>query len=228
MDINRTFLSRNLHILRPFNHSSPPSHQCWAHNMSSFRTYSNSKLSLRRDGIFEDEISSHGPPEDPHESESTPLLAGPSCKPSYRTQVPASACNDNTLTVEESLSKPNSLDFPPTSERVSRRRSSSLGSSYDIQRGSRSTSTTAHGASETCSEPCQPLPTSPHIRSPLFSLPQGISLRLENSGSVARDHLASERTFLAYMRTSLAIASSGVGEPLLVSPTNFYQTFVLP
>lgn len=39
-----------------------------------------------------------------------------------------------------------------------------------------------------------------------------ISLTLQNSGSVARDHLASERTFLAYMRTSLAIASSGVGE----------------
>jgi len=37
-----------------------------------------------------------------------------------------------------------------------------------------------------------------------------VELRLENSGSVARDHLASERTFLAYMRTSLAIASSGV------------------
>ncbi|TFK19995.1 hypothetical protein FA15DRAFT_626000 [Coprinopsis marcescibilis] len=37
-----------------------------------------------------------------------------------------------------------------------------------------------------------------------------VSLNLENSGSVARDHLASERTFLAYMRTSLAIASSGV------------------
>ncbi|KZT12161.1 uncharacterized protein LAESUDRAFT_640935 [Laetiporus sulphureus 93-53] len=33
---------------------------------------------------------------------------------------------------------------------------------------------------------------------------------LENSGSVARDHLASERTFLAYVRTSLAIASAGV------------------
>jgi len=38
-----------------------------------------------------------------------------------------------------------------------------------------------------------------------------VSLCLENSGSVARDHLASERTFLAYMRTSLAIAASGVG-----------------
>ncbi|KAF8869081.1 hypothetical protein BD779DRAFT_1458407 [Infundibulicybe gibba] len=38
------------------------------------------------------------------------------------------------------------------------------------------------------------------------------SLVLENSGSVARDHLASERTFLAYVRTSLAIASTGVGD----------------
>jgi len=36
------------------------------------------------------------------------------------------------------------------------------------------------------------------------------NLILENSGSVARDHLASERTFLAYVRTSLAIASTGV------------------
>ncbi|CAA7266035.1 unnamed protein product [Cyclocybe aegerita] len=33
---------------------------------------------------------------------------------------------------------------------------------------------------------------------------------LENSGSVARDHLASERTFLAYIHTNLALASTGV------------------
>ncbi|KAF8315653.1 hypothetical protein DL93DRAFT_2166611 [Clavulina sp. PMI_390] len=33
---------------------------------------------------------------------------------------------------------------------------------------------------------------------------------LQNSGSVARDHLANERTWLAYLRTSLAIASAGV------------------
>ncbi|KAF9497497.1 hypothetical protein BDN71DRAFT_1444659 [Pleurotus eryngii] len=33
---------------------------------------------------------------------------------------------------------------------------------------------------------------------------------LENSSSVARDHLASERTFLAYVRTSLAVVSAGV------------------
>jgi hypothetical protein len=38
------------------------------------------------------------------------------------------------------------------------------------------------------------------------------TLVLENSGSVARDHLASERTFLAYVRTSLTIATAGVGK----------------
>ena len=52
---------------------------------------------------------------------------------------------------------------------------------------------------------------------PFFNLRKCVELRLENSGSVARDHLASERTFLAYMRTSLAIASSGVGEYPLFS-----------
>lgn len=35
-------------------------------------------------------------------------------------------------------------------------------------------------------------------------------LVFENRGSTARDHLASERTFLAYVRTSLALASTGV------------------
>ena len=49
-----------------------------------------------------------------------------------------------------------------------------------------------------------------------------VSLTLQNSGSVARDHLASERTFLAYMRTSLAIASAGIGRLTLF----FYPCFV--
>ncbi|KAF8636186.1 hypothetical protein AX17_003674 [Amanita inopinata Kibby_2008] len=33
---------------------------------------------------------------------------------------------------------------------------------------------------------------------------------LENKGNVARDHLALERTFLAYVRTSLAVSTAGV------------------
>ncbi|EPQ54666.1 hypothetical protein GLOTRDRAFT_77319 [Gloeophyllum trabeum ATCC 11539] len=37
------------------------------------------------------------------------------------------------------------------------------------------------------------------------------NLTLVNSGSVARDHLANERTVLAYVRTSLALSSMGVG-----------------
>lgn len=36
------------------------------------------------------------------------------------------------------------------------------------------------------------------------------SLPLENKGAVARDHLANERTFLAWLRTSLAFASIGI------------------
>ncbi|KAK7755228.1 hypothetical protein SLS62_002733 [Diatrype stigma] len=36
------------------------------------------------------------------------------------------------------------------------------------------------------------------------------TIELENKGSVARDHLALERTFLAWLRTSLAFASIGI------------------
>jgi uncharacterized membrane protein YidH (DUF202 family) len=43
-----------------------------------------------------------------------------------------------------------------------------------------------------------------------FTAPMTLSLVLENKGNVARDHLASERTYLAYVRTSLACASAGV------------------
>ncbi|KAI5954623.1 hypothetical protein KGF54_002399 [Candida jiufengensis] len=37
------------------------------------------------------------------------------------------------------------------------------------------------------------------------------SLTLENKGSVARDHMANERTFLAWLRTSLSFITLGIG-----------------
>ncbi|KAG2064486.1 hypothetical protein BDR04DRAFT_1035155 [Suillus decipiens] len=50
--------------------------------------------------------------------------------------------------------------------------------------------------------------------------PLTLSLVLENKGNVARDHLASERTYLAYVRTSLACASAGVALVQLFTLSN--------
>jgi uncharacterized membrane protein YidH (DUF202 family) len=49
---------------------------------------------------------------------------------------------------------------------------------------------------------------------------RNIQLHLINDGNVARDHLASERTFLAYVRTSLGIAAAGVGMVKLYSASD--------
>lgn len=46
------------------------------------------------------------------------------------------------------------------------------------------------------------------------------NLTLVNSGSVARDHLANERTVLAYVRTSLALSSMGVALVQLFTLSN--------
>ena len=48
----------------------------------------------------------------------------------------------------------------------------------------------------------------------VLPLPFKLSLVMRNTGSVARDHLSAERTFLAYVRTSLSFASAGVGPSL--------------
>lgn len=52
----------------------------------------------------------------------------------------------------------------------------------------------------------------------------GLNLFLLNTGSVARDHLASERTYLAYVRTSLALSMAGVGTSLLPVPVEWVRS----
>jgi hypothetical protein len=69
-------------------------------------------------------------------------------------------------------------------------------------------------------------PTTPRHRdvsSPPFIAALQPCITLVNNGSVARDHLSSERTFLAYVRTSLMFASAGVGEFLSFS---FFSVFL--
>ncbi|KAF8471003.1 hypothetical protein DFH94DRAFT_795658 [Russula ochroleuca] len=69
--------------------------------------------------------------------------------------------------------------------------------------------------SSSCSRPktdASPAPAAAAVAAVegILPVPFRLSLTLRNNGSVARDHLASERTFLAYVRTSLSFASAGV------------------
>ncbi|KAF8520044.1 hypothetical protein JB92DRAFT_2709535 [Gautieria morchelliformis] len=62
--------------------------------------------------------------------------------------------------------------------------------------------------------PDEPLSSSTSSSNPsptnLFKALTYSSLVLENSGNLARDHLSIERTWLAYMRTSLLMAGTGL------------------
>jgi uncharacterized membrane protein YidH (DUF202 family) len=87
------------------------------------------------------------------------------------------------------------------------------GRNYDTTNGE-----TGRGAAS--GDPQPKVGTSPsepqeHDKEPSASWWRGLfekygSVSLENKGSVARDHLALERTFLAWLRTSLAFASIGI------------------
>ncbi|KAG5728619.1 hypothetical protein E4T56_gene1983 [Termitomyces sp. T112] len=130
-------------------------------------------------------------------SESTPLVSHSRRLKSYTNNLPCSPKRRQRLATL--LRRLDTLDVTGTIEEPSD--DSTLGS------------VVGQNASPTWQPSCKPSqPDS--LRSPLPQSNENylssISLILENHGSVARDHLASERTFLAYVRTSLSIASSGV------------------
>ncbi|KDR82639.1 hypothetical protein GALMADRAFT_238081 [Galerina marginata CBS 339.88] len=164
-----------------------------------------------------------------HATENTPLLAGPSCNPfqpntqgyTGPSHLPERRLGGDEPSSEKrkAMESPEHLESCRRSERnergyscPSRLRSSSESDHRPVKATlARSpSSSTVLNETEICQGLLAPNAVSSPQHSPLLFLSQGISLSLENSGSVARDHLASERTFLAYMRTSLAIASSGV------------------
>ncbi|KAJ7600751.1 hypothetical protein C8J56DRAFT_911184 [Mycena floridula] len=122
-------------------------------------------------------------------SESAPLLQSPRRKSYSKTRVFASP-KGRILRPKPKLSK-----LFDSFQHSAARRSDSFSSNYSPD------SPTQHLA------PFRSDASSSDLPHPVLDM---LSLRLQNSGGVARDHLSVERTYLAYLRTSLAIASAGV------------------
>jgi len=111
------------------------------------------------------------------------------------TSPPASAPARSPLSLSKSRDSPVTLDSDDDTHRP--RRHSRIDADEPLEGPSAPTSSTRRKADN---DDVSPAAARPFI----------LSLTLQNTGSVARDHLASERTFLAYVRTSLAFASAGV------------------
>src|SRR6266540_3144965 len=118
-----------------------------------------------------------------------------------RSLTPPSTLQNMAEQLQPNEEKPFPLTPPPSMQSVTPEGGTVTPLSQDEVRVSE--------ASESPSSPDQTV--SPH-RSGMALICQKYNPQVvfENRGSTARDHLASERTFLAYVRTSLALASTGV------------------
>lgn len=108
------------------------------------------------------------------------------------------------VVAEDTHSRSPNLEFVPNSEYMCR---ASLSNPVQSQVHT-ADNTTSKQPPKQCGNVCK---DTSRLTTPLKA-----SLVLQNKGNVARDHLASERTYLAYVRTSLACASAGVGESIRI------------
>jgi hypothetical protein len=151
--------------------------------------------------------------------------------PSTSSELPSSAAPLDREPEPSSLQVP-SCHNPPNSDddddgddhvRLTRQRTGAEASGHHFRGRSLDVPVPpAPTPSSSCSRPktdASPAPAAAAVAAVegILPVPFRLSLTLRNNGSVARDHLASERTFLAYVRTSLSFASAGVG-PSLSSP----------
>jgi uncharacterized membrane protein YidH (DUF202 family) len=123
--------------------------------------------------------------------------------PGARRQHSISFVEDTLSTGYSSSTAPNDRSDPQTSSRTDNTASPSSQNNGRSQTGLPKPSPSSEPSSSSSSH---------DLKQPWYArlLSNYRSISLENKGSVARDHLALERTFLAWLRTSLAFASIGI------------------
>lgn len=139
------------------------------------------------------------------DSETALLLSAESCIPSYVSMTRGHCDNDNPSKNRRRNTARSSQPRQTTGMGKEEGLGHETPQSVSTLNGSRSSSTSPGTMSKT-------KPESGLFKTKFFIASiSKVSLTLKNSGSVARDHLALERTFLAYVRTSLGLATAGVG-----------------
>ena len=135
----------------------------------------------------------------------------------------SSTINGCTEEFSSALDKKNKNTCDKPTTKVSSHSSISHSAVFSVSESPRNTARNLFDSSE--QETQQPLEDPTPLDRHQFSLLSSCLRRLElvnpclvleNNGSVARDHLAAERTFLAYVRTSLVCATMGVSKFILI------------
>ncbi|KAJ5771350.1 uncharacterized protein N7511_003401 [Penicillium nucicola] len=127
------------------------------------------------------------------------------------TRSHSSSLRTHARTLNQEQSSQSTEATPINTADPARRNYKSTEQTESSQHKSQNPDTASNGNGTTANQPTsQEAPSEPKQSWYTKLADRYGSLELENKGSVARDHLALERTFLAWMRTSLAFASIGI------------------